>query len=256
MGEVIAVINQKGGCGKTTTNVNLATSLALLDKKVLVIDLDPQGNATTAFGIEKSEIENTSYTLLIKESSITETMIPYSIEGLYVVPSNIGLSGAERELGNLIGSEFILDEVIQPVKDNFDYIFVDVPPSLGLLTLNAIYAADSVIIPIQAEFYALEGMIDLLKTINLVEDRLKSETSIKGILITLYDSRTNLARDVVADVKEFFEGKEYIFKTKIPRNIKLAEAPSRRKPCIIYDPESVGTEAYVKLAKEIIEMDG
>jgi chromosome partitioning protein len=256
MGEVISIINQKGGCGKTTTAVNLSTALALMDKKVLVIDLDPQGNATTGFGVQKGELENTIYSVLTRQNNMEEVMLPTILDDLYLVPSNISLSGAEVELSREIGYHSILQDSLKAVKGMFDYILIDVPPSLGILTLNALVASDSVIIPIQAEYYALEGMADLLKTINLVDERLQSSSPIKGILITLYDSRTRLARDVHQEVKKYFGEQEYIFKTTIPRNVRLAEAPSYGKPCILYDQESAGTAAYLKLAQELINRDG
>ncbi len=255
MGEVVAIINQKGGCGKTTTAVNLSTALALLDKKVLVVDLDPQGNATTGFGVQKSDLERTVYTVLSRQATMREAVTPTMVEGLFLVPSNISLSGAEVELSREIGFHSILEEALKEVKDIFDYILIDVPPSLGILTLNALVAADSVIIPIQAEYYALEGMADLLKTINLVQERLQSPAPIKGILMTLYDSRTRLGRDVHHEVKKFFGEEEYIFKTTIPRNVRLAEAPSYGKPCILYDQESTGTIAYIKLAQEMVKLE-
>ncbi len=256
MTEIITILNQKGGCGKTTTAVNLAAALATMDKTVLVIDMDPQGNATTSLGIQKSEIENTLYTLLTGKCTFQEAVLETEIPNLYAIPSNISLSGAEIELSKEIGYPYILNEKLGEYELGFDYIFIDAPPSLGILTLNALVATDSVIIPIQSEFYALEGMADLLETIKLVESRLKSPCPIKGILITLYDGRTRLSKDVSKNVNEFFKDKEYIFKEKIPRNVKLAEAPSFGKPCITYDPDCSGTRAYLKLAKEIISLEG
>ncbi|REE26477.1 chromosome partitioning protein [Methanothermobacter defluvii] len=256
MGEVISIINQKGGCGKTTTAVNLSAALSLLDRRVLVIDMDPQGNATTGFGINKSELESTIYTVLSRKAALSSVIMPAELQDLYIAPSNISLSGAEIELSSEIGYHAILQESLGDVRNDFDYIFIDAPPSLGILTLNALVASDSVIIPIQAEYYALEGMADLLKTMNLVEERLQSPCPIKGILLTLYDSRTRLARDVQREVEMFFGERENIFRTRIPRNVRLAEAPSHGKPCITYDPESTGTEAYMKLAAEILEMEG
>lgn len=256
MTEIITILNQKGGCGKTTTAVNLAAALATLDKTVLVIDMDPQGNATTSLGIQKSEVENTIYSLLTDKCSFQEAVLETQIPNLYAIASNISLSGAEIELSKEIGYPYILNEKLSEYELGFDYIFIDAPPSLGILTLNALVATDSVIIPIQSEFYALEGMADLLETIKLVESRLKSPCPIKGILITLYDGRTRLSKDVSKTVKDFFKDTEYIFKEKIPRNVKLAEAPSFGKPCIIYDPDCSGTKAYIKLAKEIISLEG
>ncbi|GAB6055518.1 ParA family protein [Methanobacterium alkalithermotolerans] len=255
MGEIISIINQKGGCGKTTTTVNLSTALALLDKKVLVIDMDPQGNATTGFGIQKADLEKTIYTVLSRKDATSEAIIPTMVEGLYILPSNIALSGAEVELSREIGYHSILEETLKEIKELFDYILIDVPPSLGILTLNALVASDSVIIPIQAEYYALEGMADLIKTMNLIEERLQSPSPIKGILMTLYDSRTRLGRDVHQEVKNFFGEREYIFKTTIPRNVRLAEAPSYGKPCILYDSESSGTISYMKLAQELLKLE-
>ena len=237
MGETIAVMNQKGGCGKTTTVVNLATSLAAMGKAVLVVDMDPQANATTSFGINK-------------------TTIPTKIENLFILPSNIDLSGIEVELSKEANYHIALKNLLEPIKGIFDYIIIDLPPSLGIITINSLIAADSVLIPIQAEYFALEGLADLMNTIKLVETRLRSPTPIKGILLTLYDARTRLGREVYSELKKYFKDKEYVFNTVIPRNIRLAEAPSYGKPCIVYDPESKGAIAYLKLAKEILERDG
>ena len=256
MTEIITILNQKGGSGKTTTAVNLSAALATLGKTVLIIDMDPQGNATTSLGIQKSEIENTIYSLLTGKCTFQESVLETEIPNLYAIASNISLSGAEIELSKEIGYPYILNEKLHEYELGFDYIIIDAPPSLGILTLNALVSTDSVIIPIQSEFYALEGMMDLLETINLVESRLKSPCPIKGILITLYDGRTRLSKDVSKNVKEYFKDTEYIFKQKIPRNVKLAEAPSYGKPCITYDPDCSGTKAYMKLAKEIINLEG
>lgn len=256
MTEIITILNQKGGCGKTTTAVNLSAALATLGKTVLIIDMDPQGNATTSLGIQKSEIENTIYSLLTGKCTFQESVLETEIPNLYAIASNISLSGAEIELSKEIGYPYILNEKLHEYELGFDYIIIDAPPSLGILTLNALVSTDSVIIPIQSEFYALEGMMDLLETINLVESRLKSPCPIKGILITLYDGRTRLSKDVSKNVKEYFKDTEYIFKQKIPRNVKLAEAPSYGKPCITYDPDCSGTKAYMKLSKEIINLEG
>ncbi len=254
MTEIITILNQKGGCGKTTTAVNLSAALATLGKRVLVIDMDPQANATTSLGIEKSEIETTIYSLLTGDVDFTNAIIETGVENLYAIPSNISLSGAEIELSKEIGYPYILDEKMDETE-LFDYIFIDAPPSLGILTLNALVASTSVIIPIQSEFYALEGMADLLETMKLVETRLKSDCPIKGILITLYDARTRLAKDVSNNVIEFFKDSQHIFEQKIPRNVKLAEAPSFGKPCIVYEPNCAGSIAYMNLAKEILEME-
>jgi chromosome partitioning protein len=254
MAETIAILNQKGGCGKTTTAVNLSTAMAILGKKVLVIDMDPQANATTAFGVDKNE-DNSIYRVLTGQQTLDEAIVATEISGLDLLPSHISLSGAEIELSKDIGFPFILKESMDGILENYDYVLVDVPPSLSILTINSLVAADSVIIPIQAEFYALEGMADLLDAMNLVETRLNSPSPIKGILITLYDSRTRLGRDVYHNVKQYFGETEYIFQTTIPRNVKLAEAPSHGKPCIIYDEECVGTEAYKTLALELLAID-
>lgn len=255
MGEIIAIMNQKGGCGKTTTVVNLATSLAVMGRAVLIVDMDPQANATTSFGIDKTKLDYTIYSAISGEVSIKKATFPTFIQNLFIVPSNISLSGVGVELSKLDNYHIILKNILDEIKDLFDYILIDLPPSLGVITINGLVASDSVIIPIQAEYYALEGVADLINTINLVETRLRSPTPIKGILLTLYDTRTRLSRDVFTELKKYFDGKEHLFKTVIPRNIKLAEAPSHGKPCIIYDQESNGTTAYLKLAQEILDME-
>ena len=255
MAEIIAILNQKGGCGKTTTAVNLSAALALMGRNVLVIDMDPQGNATTGLGIQKNAVEDTIYSVLTDGVPMRDAVVSTEIPGLDMIPSNISLSGAEIELSKEVGYHAILDMAMDGVSQSYDYIFLDVPPSLGILTINCLVAADSVIIPIQAEFYALEGMADLLEAIQLVETRLKSSAPIKGILLTLYDARTRLGRDVYENVKQYFGETEHIFNTTIPRNVKLAEAPSHGKPCVIYDEESRGSRAYLELAGEIINME-
>lgn len=255
MVEIIAILNQKGGCGKTTTAVNLSTALAINKRKILIVDIDPQGNATTSFGIEKNEIKKSIYTTLTGKNPVLEAIMSTGVENLDIVPSNIALSGAEIELSGEIGFHSILKEKLKPVKEYYDYIFIDVPPSLGILTINSLVASDSVIIPIQAEFYALEGIADLIEAMGLVRNRLNSPSRIKGILLTLYDSRTRLGREVYSNVIEYFEDKENIFKTTIPRNVKLAEAPSHGRPCILYDEECKGSEAYRDLAEEILKME-
>ena len=248
MSEVIAVMNQKGGCGKTTTVVNTATSLAVMGKSVLVVDMDPQANATTSFGIDKNELQNTIYDAIIGDINVKKATIPTFIKNLFIIPSNISLSGAGVELSQEENYHIILKNTLRDVIPLFDYIFIDLPPSLGVLTVNALVASDSVLIPIQAEYYALEGVAD-------VEKRLRSPTPIKGVLLTLYDKRTRLSRDVHKELKGYFGGTNLLFKTIIPRNIRLAEAPSFGKPCLIYDPDSTGTKAYLKLAKEILKRD-
>lgn len=256
MAEIIAILNQKGGCGKTTTAVNLSTALAINKQKILLVDIDPQGNTTTSFGIEKNELKKSIYTTLTGKNPILEAIMSTGIENLDIVPSNISLSGAEIELSGEIGFHSILKEKLGPVKEYYDYIFIDVPPSLGILTINSLVASDSVIIPIQAEFYALEGIADLIEAMELVGNRLNSPSRIKGILLTLYDSRTRLGREVYSNIIGYFEDKENIFKTTIPRNVKLAEAPSHGKPCIFYDEECKGSKAYMNLADEILKMEG
>ena len=256
MGETIAVMNQKGGCGKTTTVVNLATSLAAMGKAVLVVDMDPQANATTSFGIDKKSLKNTIYDAIIGDINVKKATIPTFIKNLFIIPSNISLSGVGVELSQKENYHIILKETLKDVIPLFDYIFIDLPPSLGVITVNALVASDSVLIPIQAEYYALEGVADLIDTIKLVERRLKSPTPIKGVLLTLYDRRTRLSKDVYKELKIYFGESNLLFKTIIPRNIRLAEAPSFGKPCLIYDPESTGTKAYLNLAKEILERDG
>jgi len=255
MGEVIAIMNQKGGCGKTTTAVNLSASLAMMGKAVLIVDMDPQANSTTSFGIDKLKLENTVYSAISGEIGVKKAIIPTNVDNLFILPSNISLSGVEIELSKQKKYHLVLKELLSCVKDIFDYIFIDLPPSLGVITINGLVASDSVLIPIQAEYYALEGVADLVNTIDLVEQRLKSSSPIKGIVLTLYDSRTRLGREVYSELKKYFGSKEYIFKTVIPRNIKLAEAPSYGKPCILYDEDSIGTKSYLKLAKELLELE-
>ncbi|MGN1186413.1 MAG: ParA family protein [Methanobrevibacter wolinii] len=255
MGEIIAIMNQKGGCGKTTTVVNLATSLAVMGKAVLVVDMDPQANATTSFGFNKTKLKHTIYSAISGDVSIKETTFRTSIKNLYIIPSNISLSGVGVELSKLDNYHIILKNLLKEIKGYFDYILIDLPPSLGIITINGLVTADSVIIPIQAEYYALEGVADLINTIDLVQNRLKSPTHIKGILLTLFDTRTRLSKEVFNEIKKYFENKEHIFKTVIPRNIKLAEAPSYGKPCILYDQESSGAIAYLKLAQEILDLE-
>ena len=255
MSEVIAVMNQKGGCGKTTTVVNTATSLAAMGKTVLVVDMDPQANATTSFGIDKTKLENTIYDAIIGDINVKKVTMETFIKNLFIIPSNISLSGAGMELSKKENYHIILKETLKEVIPLFDYIFIDLPPSLGVITVNALVASDSVLIPIQAEYYALEGVADLINTIKLVENRLRSPTPIKGILLTLFDKRTRLSKDVHDELKKFFGQSDLLFKTIIPRNIRLAEAPSFGKPCLIYDPESTGTKSYLRLAQEILERD-
>ena len=250
MGRTIAVANQKGGVGKTTTSVNLAASLAAKGKKVLVIDTDPQGNATSGFGVDKNDIENTIYALILDECTIGECIISDVVPGVSIIPANVNLSAAEIELIGVADKEFILKKSVDWVKDKYDYIIIDCPPSLNLLTINSLTTADSVLVPIQCEFFALEGLSQLIHTVNLVKERLNPELDMEGILFTMYDARTNLSMQVVENVKEHIH--ENVYNTVIPRNIRLAEAPSYGMPINMYDPKSVGAEAYMALAEEVI----
>lgn len=250
MSRVIAIANQKGGVGKTTTSTNLSASLAELGKKVLVVDIDPQGNATSGLGIDKNNLENTLYELFVGECELEECLISDALENLSVLPSNVNLSGAEIELIGVDKREYILKKNLEKIRDNYDYIIIDCPPSLNILTVNALSAADSVLVPIQCEYYALEGLSQLVYTINLVKKRLNPNLTMEGVVFTMYDARTNLSLEVVENVKNNL--KQNIYKTIIPRNIKLAEAPSRGMPINIYDPKSAGAESYKFLAEEVI----
>ena len=250
MGRVIAIANQKGGVGKTTTTINLSAALARCGKKVLVIDVDPQGNTTSGFGVEKNEIENTVYELLLGDCSIKESIISDVVDGVSIIPSNVNLAASEVELIGIANKEFILKRETDWVKDDYDYIIIDCPPSLNMLTINAMTTANTVLVPIQCEYYALEGLSQLIHTINLVKERLNEDLDIEGIVFTMYDARTNLSEQVVENVKENVNHK--IFNTVIPRNIRLAEAPSFGMPITEYDIKSAGAEAYMKLAEEII----
>ena len=250
MGKIIAIANQKGGVGKTTTSVNLSAALAAKGKKVLVIDTDSQGNTTSGFGIEKNELDNTIYELMLSECSIKECILNDVIQGVSVIPSNVNLAATEIELIGVDRKEFILKREIEWVKDSYDYIIIDCPPSLNFLTINSMTTADSVLVPIQCEYYALEGLSQLIHTINLVKERLNPDLAMEGVLFTMYDSRTNLSLQVVENVKSHLN--EKVFTTVIPRNIRLAEAPSYGMPINMYDSRSAGAEAYLSLAEEII----
>lgn len=254
MGKVIAVANQKGGVGKTTTVVNLGYALAVKGKKVLCIDIDPQSNMTSGFGVNPASLDHTTYTVLIDEEEIENAILKLEQYGLDIVPSSIQLAGAEIELVPMISREYRLKKAIESMKEKYDYILIDCPPSLGLLTINALTAADSVIVPIQCEYYALEGLTQLMNTINLVKKSLNPSLEIEGVVLTMFNARTNLSIQVVDEVKKFF--KEKVYRTIIPRNIRLGEAPSYGKPISLYDPTSKGAEAYEDLAEEVIERAG
>lgn len=250
MGRIIAIANQKGGVGKTTTAINLSASLASLGQKVLALDLDPQGNMTSGLGVDKDEVESSVYDLIIGEAEIEECICKEVIENLDVLPSNINLSAAEIELIGVDDKEYIIKNVMESVKDNYDFIIIDCPPALSMLTINAMTTANSVLVPIQCEYYALEGLSQLIHTINLVQERLNPELYIEGVVFTMYDARTNLSLQVVENVKDNLE--QTIYKTIIPRNIRLAEAPSYGMPIHLYDPKSTGAESYMMLAEEVI----
>jgi len=250
MGRIIAIANQKGGVGKTTTSINLSASLAEKGKKVLVIDTDPQGNTTSGLGVEKNELDNTIYELLLGECSIHECIIKDVIKNVSVLASNVNLAAAEIELIGVDKKEYILKKEVDWIKDQYDYILIDCPPSLSMLTVNAMTTANTVLVPIQCEYYALEGLSQLIHTVNLVKERLNPELAMEGVVFTMYDSRTNLSSQVVENVKLHF--KQKVFDTVIPRNIRLAEAPSYGMPICSYDPKSAGAEAYRALAEEII----
>jgi chromosome partitioning protein len=249
--KVIAITNQKGGVGKTTTAINLGASLAANDLRVLLVDSDPQGNATTGLGVEKKLESLTFYHALFGGVNLQDVTVPTECEGLSLVPADKNLVGANIDLVDLPNREHKLREALEPVKDQYDYILIDCPPALDLLTLNALVAADSVLIPIQCEFFALEGISQLMDTIDRVRESFSHSLKIEGILLTMFDERTNLTRQVADDLKEFFS--DEVLETVIPRSIRLAEAPSYGKPILIYDPRSRGAESYIKLAKEILE---
>lgn len=249
LGRIVAVTNQKGGVGKTTTSVNLGACLAYIGKKVLLVDIDPQGNATSGVGVEKGDVQQCIYDVLVDDVDVNDTIKQSKVENLSIVPATISLAGAEIELVPTISREVRLKKALEKVKDEFDYIIIDCPPSLGLLTINALTASDAVVIPVQCEYYALEGLSQLLSTVRLVQKHLNHDLMIDGVLLTMLDARTNLGIQVIEEVKKYFQDK--VYRTIIPRNVRLSEAPSHGEPIIIYDAKSRGAEVYLELAKEV-----
>ena len=250
MVRVIAIANQKGGVGKTTTSVNLSSCLALLGSKVLLIDVDPQGNATSGLGIDKSTIKRCTYDCLVNDVPMDDTIVATKFENLWLLPATIQLAGAEVELVSVLSRENMLKRALEKVKYRYDFVIMDCPPSLGLLTINALTAASSVLVPIQCEFYALEGLSQLMRTVGLVQKNLNPGLQLEGVVLTMFDARTNLSIQVVDEVKNHFRNK--VYRTIIPRNVRLSEAPSHGKPIVQYDPKSRGAEVYMELAKEVM----
>lgn len=252
MGRVLAIVNQKGGVGKSTTAVNLAAYMADAGQRVLLVDIDPQGNASSGVGVEKSQIEKCMYEVIIDQATIDEVIRPTAVEGLFVAPATINLAGAEIELVAVMSREIRLRNALRSVRDGYDWILIDSPPSLGLLTINGLAAADAVLVPIQCEYYALEGLSQLINTIRMVQAHLNPELEIQGVVMTMYDARTNLSQAVIEDVRSFFNGTVRVYDSVIPRNVRLSEAPSFGQPILLYDPRSKGAQAYEALAKEVM----
>ncbi len=251
MSKIIAIANQKGGVGKTTTAVNLSSCLAVKGRKVLIIDIDPQGNTTSGLGIDKTQFKTSIYDVIINGFQIEESLIKTKIDNLYISPSNIQLAGAEVELVSVISRETRLKNALDSVKKLYDFIIVDCPPSLGLITVNALTAADTILVPIQCEYYALEGLSQLMNTVKIVQKHLNPNLQVEGVVLTMFDARTNLSIQVVDEVKKYFGNK--VYRTIIPRNVRLSEAPSYGLPIILYDSKSKGAECYMELADEVIE---
>lgn len=251
MAKVIAIANQKGGVGKTTTAVNLSSCLAFKGKKVVIIDVDPQGNTTSGLGVEKKTIDKSIYDVIINNVNIEDALVKTVVDNLYLCPSNIQLVGAEVELVSVISRETRMKAAIKDIRDKYDFIIIDCPPSLGLLTLNSLTASDTILVPIQCEYYALEGLSQLMNTVDLVQKHLNPELDVEGVVLTMFDARTNLSIQVVEDVKKHFRNK--VYRTIIPRNVRLSEAPSFGLPIILYDPKSKGAECYLELAQEVID---
>ena len=252
--KVIAIANQKGGVGKTTTSINLSASLAFMGKRTLLIDNDPQGNATSGLGVDKWTVKQSVYDAIINDIDIKDTILATMLDNLFICPANIQLAGAEIELVSLMMRENRLKKAIEPIKNNYDYIIIDCPPSLGLLTLNSLTAADTILVPIQCEYYALEGLKQLMKTVSLVQKHLNPSLKVEGVVMTMYDSRTNLSFQVVESVRQHFSDR--VYRTIIPRNVRLSEAPSHGLPIILYDKDSKGALSYLDLAEEVIQSGG
>jgi len=250
MGKIIAICNQKGGTGKTTTAINLAAYLALAQRKVLLIDLDPQANTTSGLGFTQADVKKSTYHILLEEAALKEIVLDTGVENLWLAPSSLDLTGAAVELVSVLGREYRLKKILSTEKESFDFIFIDSPPSLGLLTINALCAADSALIPVQCEYYALEGLSQLLNTIKLVKENLNSALDIEGVLLTMADFRTNLTKEVIEEVRKHFPNK--VYNTIIPRSIRLTEAPSFGKPIVFYDKDSIGAHKYAELSREIL----